>query len=194
VKCDCGTTQSCYIPSHWVTESLFFVFKFPSGRLQCHPLLFFLVRLRLFVFTIFLPLQGCCEVVDTGCPDTPWKSLTDNAKKTLTSTPRCSTWFISLFLFPLSVFSFFLYLECVFFSFKQSYEYEYLILFWILQKYGRVVYRGISNIIILQIWAQYILSRVSYITRRSTLHFDYTNPSQCVKQHSFGHVPLLSSN
>ncbi len=57
--------------SHWIpfffnftgTQSNYFVFKFPSVRLQCHSLLLFVVRFRLVVFVIFLSLQGYSTVV-----------------------------------------------------------------------------------------------------------------------------------
>ena len=47
-KCDCGTTQSCYIPSQWVTDSLFF-----SILLQCSQIILYSSSLP-HVYTVIL--------------------------------------------------------------------------------------------------------------------------------------------
>ncbi len=102
---------------HWILfvfyynlVELFFIqgIKFPSVRLQCRPVLLLVFVFRVSVFLwLLLPVQGWFVVVNPSFHlrfwqgsvifgkennHTPWKLLRDNVKKTLSSTPSCSTW------------------------------------------------------------------------------------------------------
>ncbi len=119
-----GTTQSCYIPWQWDTDSLFFQFYYNVVKLFCIQVPFRTSTLyrvyncglsqcntvlaRASVLCVWMhtcdhklesslslnDLQGVCghDRVARSCPHTPCKSLRDKSKKTLSSTPSCTTW------------------------------------------------------------------------------------------------------
>jgi hypothetical protein len=104
VKCDGGTIQSCYIPSQWVTESLFFSMLVQhsqkTGTLQGVVCVLQVYNCGLSMSPCSHAHVCCCVWIHT-CDHTcehvhshlPTNSLSlDNEKKTLSSTPSCNTW------------------------------------------------------------------------------------------------------